>query len=227
MKPPDSSSRLHRSDYYVADADLLLAQEMVRLHHYSRGGSNTAVYVHGLYQRTTNQLVGVAWWLPPTRVACESVNRSAWQQVLSLTRLAILPSVPANACSFLISRSVRMIWRDDRFYSLVSYADESQNHEGQIYRAANWFYIGRTGPYPRWVDSTGKQVACKATKNRVKARMEEMGYRMAGKFYKHKFVLHSPRRPLPEEFKKWLAERKTEKKTEQKKIPVVKVHDLM
>ena len=217
MKPPDSSSRLHRYDYYVADADLLLAQQMVRDHHYSRGGSNTAVYVHGLYQRSDSQLVGVAWWLPPTRVACESVNRKHWQKVLSLTRLAILPSVPANACSFLISRSVRLIWRDDRFHSLVSYADESQQHEGRIYRAANWFYIGRTGPYPRWEDSSGRQVACKATKNRSKAKMEALGLELVGRFYKHKFVLHSPRHPLPEEFKRWLAEKK-EKQERREKI---------
>ena len=61
-----------KNDWYVAPASLKEAQELVRQFHYSKGGSNTAVYVHGLYERGTDRLCGVAWWLPPTRVACES-----------------------------------------------------------------------------------------------------------------------------------------------------------
>jgi hypothetical protein len=209
-KPLDSSSRLHRTDYFVAPAALDDAQQMVRDYHYSQGGSNTAVYVHGLFRRVDSALVGVAWWLPPTRVTCESVNRASWQRVLSLTRLVILPDYPANACSFLLARSIRLIWKDDRFWSLVTYADEARGHLGAIYRAANWHYVGRTGPYPRWEDSTGRQVAPKATKNRRKAEMETLGLKMVGRFYKHKFVLHSPKREWPEEFKRWIASKKTE-----------------
>jgi hypothetical protein len=148
--------------------------------------------MHGLYNRVSGQLAGVAWWLPPTRVACESVNKLNWKKVLSLTRLVILPDVPKNAASFLLAHSVRRIWSDNRFVTLVTYADESQNHFGQIYRAANWLYVGRTGPYPRWLDANGKQVAQKATKNRVKAEMLALGHTKVGSFYKHKFVLHRP-----------------------------------
>lgn len=163
---------------------------MVRDHHYARGGSNTCVYMHGLYERSTDRLVGVAWWLPPTRVVCESVNKADWKKVLSLTRLVCLPEAPKNAASFLLGHSVRLIRRDGRFVSLVTYADESQGHTGAIYRASNWAYVGRTGPYPRWLDKDGKQVAAKATKNRVKAEMEALGHVKVGAFYKHKFVLH-------------------------------------
>lgn len=164
---------------------------MVAEHHYARGGSNTSVYMHGLYERATDRLVGVAWWLPPTRVACESVNKADWKRVLSLTRLVCVPDAPKNAASFILAHSVRLIRRDNRFVSLVTYADEGQGHTGQIYRAANWQYVGRTGPYPQWRDPvTGRQVACKATKNRVKAEMESLGYVKVGSYHKHKFVLH-------------------------------------
>src|SRR5690606_35196258 len=105
---------------------LIDGQRLVAEYHYARGGSNTAVYMHGLYERETERLVGVAWWLPPTRVAAESVNKEEWKRVLSLTRLVILPDQPKNACSFLLSKSVKMIKKDKRFVSLVTYADESQ-----------------------------------------------------------------------------------------------------
>ena len=187
------TSPLQKSDWRVDDAPLKAGQALVREHHYARGGSNTCCYMHGLHHRASGELMGVAWWLPPTRVAAESVNKLRWKEVLSLTRLVILPEVPKNAASFLLAHSVRLIWAEGRFVSLVTYADESQNHFGQIYRAANWTYIGRTGPYPRWIDVNGKQVAQKATKNRVKAEMERLGHTKVGSFYKHKFVLHHPR----------------------------------
>lgn len=60
---PDT--RLRKSDYYVAPAPLERAQAMVREHHYAKGGSNTAVYVHGLFRKLDGALCGIAWWLPP------------------------------------------------------------------------------------------------------------------------------------------------------------------
>jgi hypothetical protein len=183
---------LQKRDWKVADAPLKAGQVLVKEHHYARGGSNTCCYMHGLYNLASEDLMGVAWWLPPTRVAAESVNKSEWKRVLSLTRLVILPGVPKNAASFLLAHSVRIIWKDNRFVSLVTYADESQGHLGQIYLAANWAYVGRTGPYPRWLDRYGTQVSQKATKNRVKSEMERLGHIKIGSFFKHKFVLHHP-----------------------------------
>lgn len=194
-QPPPSavySDRLRKEDWEVRDAPLLDGQRLVAVLHYARGGSNTCVYMHGLYNRQTGDLAGVAWWLPPTRVACESVNREDWKRVLSLTRLVIKPGTPKNAATFLLARSIKKIWNDGRFVTLVTYADESQSHTGGIYRASNWTYLGRTGPYPRWLDTNGKQVAPKATKNRTKSQMESLGHVKVGSFFKHKFVLHKP-----------------------------------
>lgn len=186
-----TEARLRKHEWRVGPARFAAARALVEQHHYARGGSNTFVYLHGLYRIGGDELQGLVWWLPPTRVACESVNKADWKKVLSLTRMVILPGVPKNAASFLLARSVRAIKNEGRFVSLVTYADESQGHDGGVYRAANWTYVGRTGPYPRWVDpATGRQVAPKATVNRTKAAMEALGYEKQGDFYKHKFVTH-------------------------------------
>lgn len=184
-------AHLRKDEWYVADAPFKDGKALVEAYHYSKGGSNTYVYMHGLYRTDNDRLIGVAWWLPPTRVAAESVNRENWKQVLSLTRLAIDPSGPTNSASFLLARSVKLIQRDGRFKTLVTYADESQGHTGAIYRAAGWEYVGRTGPYPRWEDPTsGRQVSPKATVNRTVQQMKNLGYVKTGSFHKHKFVLH-------------------------------------
>ncbi len=180
------------SDWTVRPCSPSDARALVAAQHYAKGGSNTGVYFHGLYRVGLPSLMGVAWWMPPTRVCAESVNLTQWRKVLALTRLVVLAEVPQNGASFLLAASIRAIRKDGRFVSLVTYADESQGHTGAIYRASNWTYIGRTGPYPRWVDSKGMQVSRLSTKSRTKAGMLALGYINAGAFYKHKFVIHLP-----------------------------------
>lgn len=189
------SDQLRRADWFVANASIDTARAMVQRHHYARGATNTATFLHGLYRAADKALCGVAWWLPPTRVACESVNREHWRLVLSLTRLVLLPEVPTNGASFLMARSIDLIRKDGRFRSLVTYADESQGHTGAIYRATNWDYAGRTGAEPRWLDSDGRQVSRKAgAVSRTAAEMQALGYTREGKSHKHKFVMHLPAR---------------------------------
>lgn len=188
MRPVDCSFR--REEWEVRPVPLADARRLVQEHHYSGGGSNTGVYVHGLFRKGSEALQGVAWWMPPTRVCCESVNRENWTKVLTLTRFVVVPGVPTNGASFLLGQSIRLIRKDRRFVSLVTYADECQGHTGAIYRATNWQYVGQTGPYPRWTDAEGRQVSRKATTSRTKAQMLALGYLQAGSFHKHKFVIH-------------------------------------
>ena len=193
-------THLHASDYIVRDVPKPEGRAFIASTHYSKGCSNTAVHMHGLYDNRSSELVGVAQWLPPTRVAAESVNREHWTRVLALSRLAVHPAVPTNGASFLLGRSIRIIRREQKWVSLVTYADDFMGHTGAIYLATGWDYIGRMKGSPRWEDARGRQVARKATKSRTNAEMVALGYRMVGVFDKHKFVLHlhQRRRPLAE-----------------------------
>jgi hypothetical protein len=129
---PDQCRDFRKQDYEVRSIGLTTARALVVAHHYAKGGSNTGVYFHGLIQRAQPHVAcGVAWWLPPTRRAAESVDRVRWRQVLALTRLVVTPEVPLNGASFLLGRSIRMIRADGRFVALVTYADESQGHLGR------------------------------------------------------------------------------------------------
>jgi hypothetical protein len=181
---------LRKEDWEVRRAPLAHARALIEAWHYAKGSSLTAVYVHGLYIRGTPIMVGALQWLPPTRVAAESVNKAHWTRVLALSRMVVLPGIPRNACSYLLGAAVRDIRRDGKWVSLVTYADESQGHEGGVYRASNWTYAGRTRANPRWVSQDGRQVARQSTRTRSKAQMEALGYRQEGPFHKHKFVLH-------------------------------------
>ncbi len=179
------------SQYQVRSVPLAEARAFIQRYHYAGGCANTAVFAHGLYRSPLGdcELLGVALWMPPTKVCAQSVAGDAWRGVLALSRLAVHPVVPTNGASFLIGRSVRLIRRDARWVALVTFADESQGHTGGIYRATNWSYVGRTKPEARWVDAEGKQVSRLATKSRTKADMLALGHRLDGKHCKHKFTM--------------------------------------
>jgi hypothetical protein len=187
------TDRLRKADWIVANADQAVAERMVVDHHYAKGTSNTAVHIHGLYPRIWHwyeDCVGVAWWIPPTRSAAEKWAGGRWKGVLALSRLVILPDVPANACSFLLAGSVRRIDRQ-RWHTLVTYADSWRGHKGNIYRAANWEYCGETKPEAVYT-LNGRMVSRKAgPRTRTHAEMLALGAVFEGKHQKARFMLRA------------------------------------
>lgn len=186
---------LRAEDWAVRPIERTVAERLVKDFHYAGGAANTETYCHGLYLvARPAEIVGVAWWIPPTKAAARATYPEDWQGVLALSRLVIAPGVPKNACSFLLARSRKLIDRD-RWPCLVTYADEGQEHDGGIYRADGWEYVGKTAPEATFV-LDGRMVARKAgPKTRTRAEMEAMGAECVGKFPRHKFIRTLPGRP--------------------------------
>lgn len=181
------AGRLRKCEWEVRAVPMAVGRELVEKHHYARGGSNTAVAMHGLFLKTSNVCHGVAWWIPPTKSAALATYPSNWKGVLSLSRLVIIPNAPKNACSFLIAKSMRMIDRI-KWPCFVTYADEWQHHTGTIYKATNWEYVGKTKPEACF-QINGRMVARKAGPiTRTRSEMEALGAVMIGKFSKLKFI---------------------------------------
>ena len=166
--------------------------EFIRKHHYAGNASKTGK-MFGMARALPDGrywLVGVAQWLPPTKVCAQSVQPGRWRRVISLTRVVVSPGEPQNATGMLVGKAICWI-RERGWVSAVTFADDSQGHTGVIYRATNWKYKGETRASPRWVDSEGRQVSTKAgAVTRRKQQMLDLGYRCEGNFKKHKFVLH-------------------------------------
>jgi|11_taG_2_1085331.scaffolds.fasta_scaffold81984_1 hypothetical protein len=184
------ADRIKAVDYDVRDCGVSEARSLIEKYHYAKGCSITRVYTHGMFRVADNELVGVAWWLPPTKPAAVSVCEDHWRRVLSLSRLVVHPDVPQNGASFLLGRSIRKIKKDNKWVALVTYADDGHGHTGAIYRATNWTYQGHRPASRNWVDpKTGRQVAVKSTKSRTKAEMLALGYVQTEPSRKHKFTM--------------------------------------
>lgn len=176
--------RLRANDWSVKPITIAQGKPFIEKYHYAKGASKAAVFVHGLFG---TELSGVVWWLPPTKVAAQSVSPD-WRGVLSLSRMAIAPGVPKNACSFLLGRSIRLIKQDGRFHTLLTYADEAEGHTGWVYRACNWKYLGKTKSKARWVDPDGRLVSIKVgPKTRTELEMLVLGFKQSYSC-KHKYV---------------------------------------
>ena len=183
--------RLRREDWEVRPVALDVARALVEKYHYAHGGSNTATYVHGLFRRHDfweDACRGIAWWIPPTKSAALATYPHNWQGVLALSRLVISEGTPKNACSFLLSRSVKLIDRK-KWPVLVTYADEWQGHSGTIYKASGWQYVGKTKPEATYTIG-GVMTSRKAgPRTRTHAEMIALNARLEGRHSKHKFVL--------------------------------------
>lgn len=178
---------LHKAEWEIRTIPLSVAQDFVMRLHYTRGGSNTATYRHGLFRRGSANCRGIAWWIPPTKSAAKATYRTNWGGVLCLSRLVLDPECPKNSASFLLAASRRAIDRL-RWPCLVTYADEWQGHTGAIYRADNWEYKGKTSPEPVF-QIQGRMVARKAgPRTRTHTEMVALGAILVGRFSKHKFV---------------------------------------
>lgn len=190
MDSQTPDDRLKKENWEVHPVSIETAICLVKEHHYAHGASKTAVCLHGLFPARAfweSDCKGVAWWIPPTKSAARATYPNNWQGVLSLSRFVIVPGVPKNACSFLLSRSMKLIDRR-RWPCLVTYADVAQGHKGTIYKACNWTYVGMTAKEPTW-KLGGRQVSRKAgPKTRTKLQMEALGAVMVGRSAKHKYV---------------------------------------
>lgn len=182
-----------KSDFEVVNVSQSDALQMVRRWHYAGDGPRTAVFRHGLKHIHSGDIVGCAMWLPPIIAAARKVNPGNPHSVLCLSRLVISPDVATNGASILLGGSIREIRKDDRWETLLTYADDRLDHTGNIYRATNWDFDGKTRPYYAWLDENGRQVCKKATKNIPTSEMDSR-YTRVGPFAKSRFVMHL-RRP--------------------------------
>ena len=78
-----------------------------------------------------------------------------------LTRLWSPDGMPKNTESRLISEAIKLLPKKVRL--LLSYADPSEGHQGSVYQATNWYFIGKTGGGNKMVDKTGKVLHSRLT----------------------------------------------------------------
>ncbi len=98
--------------------------------------------------------------------------------VLELDRFCIHPKYQKkNLGSFFLSKTIKYIKSNTQTKLLISFADSGQNHDGALYKASGWRYVGDTKDSYEYVDKEMNPINKKTVYNRaVKEKMKESEY---------------------------------------------------
>jgi hypothetical protein len=190
---PEGKEVARRSAFIIEPTTHNEAWLLVRQYHYSKSCGNT-----GAAWRAADHFgntVAVAIFLPPMnsvgrqmeRLAKERGHRCTWDRVTGLHRLVVLPGQPQNVASMLVCAALRELRRSKKWDAVVTYADLSVGHTGQVYRAMNAEYLGVAKPKEYWLDANGVRCMRKAERQST-AQMRELGFTQHLSQGKHKFV---------------------------------------
>ena len=146
-------------NYEVKRIHMSIAKDYIRKNHYTHGSHNAPTLCYGLFD--DSELIGVLMFAQP---CSENVRSSIWgssvedkNKVIELHRLHIQDVTPKNTESWFISKCMKLLSEDKpEVKGVISFADSTEGHEGVIYKATNFYYIGKTGTALFYRDETGR-----------------------------------------------------------------------
>jgi len=97
--------------------------------------------------------------------------------VIELRRLCCIDDTPKNTESYFIGASLRMLRKDWKCGTVVSYADKEYGHEGTIYKASNFRMVGEI-PGAKVIVYRGKQYHDKTIRTKYKGVLKPFAYRI-------------------------------------------------
>lgn len=142
-----------KDDFYINQINYATAEHVVIKCHYAHRAAS-CVYAFGLFQRSTNNLVGVViYGIPANRCLCEALcGYDERNNIYELTRLYVDDGLPKNLESYFVGNTIKLLDRE----IIVSYSDTAYNHVGVIYQATNFIYTGLSAHRRDAVATDGK-----------------------------------------------------------------------
>ena len=143
--------------YQVRRIPVNVAKEYIIQHHYTHGCHNGPHPCYGLFEN--DDLIGVLMFAQPNS---ENVRGSIWgmehkNAVIELHRLHILDVTPRNTETWFMSKCCDLLKEDKpEIKGILSFADSTEGHIGTIYKAMNFYYVGKTGVFWFYRDGNGR-----------------------------------------------------------------------
>lgn len=129
-------------------------EEFLQSFHYS-GFGRSAKTIYGAY--LNGELIGVCKFTPPIRAESATSMGFSQSQVLELDRFCIHPRYhKKNFASWFMSRCMKNAFQDHpKAQVLTSYADQTYDHIGTIYKASNWEFLHEVKPDYHYISQDG------------------------------------------------------------------------
>ena len=133
------------SDFKIEPVDRRVIQSFIHKWHYSHD-------TNGIQQRQCfalyngNKIIGaMIYAIPSMPNTAKKYNPDNPDKCWELRRLCCIDDTPTNTESYFIGQTLRWIRQNTDIEVIVSYADLEQGHEGVIYKASNFHYLGQSG----------------------------------------------------------------------------------
>lgn len=156
------------NSYHIRDLGFKITPEIksfIENNHYKKSArSLKPTNIYGLFY--DEFMVGVALYGQPCGF---SVEKKYGKGTVELRRFCLINEAPKNSESFFLGRTIRSLKKLGVVTNIISYADTNKGHEGIIYKAANFNFLG-VEKYPakvlRWgvTDIPVRQVYQKSNK---------------------------------------------------------------
>lgn len=154
-------------DVMIREIDNSLALKFVGCYHYAGNTGNSKIR-YGAF--IGDMLIGLCCFGPITRKESADRLNMKTNELVELTRFCIHPRYQKkNLASWLICRSIKLIKRLNIYKCIISFADETYNHVGSIYKASNFILDGEVKPSYWYVDKDGWVMHKKTLYNHAKS----------------------------------------------------------
>jgi hypothetical protein len=146
----------------VIKIDKKTAQEWVSKKHYRR---TLGIFWEGFALVEEGYITGVVCYGQPSAPIQKYSFVERNFRLYELTRL-VIQSHNKNACSFLVSKSLKML--KEKPSAVISYADSAIGHCGIVYQATNWIYTGAVTAHDKMYLVDGKYLHPTTIRDRFK-----------------------------------------------------------
>ena len=140
-----SMFQLKVTDFKIEPVERKVIQSFVHKWHYSHS-TNGVQQTQCFALFSGEKIIGaMIYALPSMKSTASKYNPDNPLRCWELRRLCCIDDTPTNTESYFIGKTLRWIKQNTNIEVIISYADLEQGHEGVIYKASNFHYLGQSG----------------------------------------------------------------------------------
>jgi hypothetical protein len=174
------------SNYSVRIIPKKLAKEYIIKNHYSNTFPVSCINLGAFYN---DELIGVITFglSAQPKMAQSIISFLGQHDYYELQRLHVMDCTDKNFESWFIAKAICWLKENKpNIKMLVSFSDPFYGHQGTVYQATNWLYMGKTSPVYVYVKETGEIVHNRTIQ---KGKVDVSNLRKEKRPPKNKYVL--------------------------------------
>lgn len=157
-------------DYKVELCERKEVKDFIEKWHYSH--SINGLLSEYCFKLTDNgEIVGAMIYGGLGMANCWKKYATCKEDVIELRRLCCIDDTPKNTESYFIGKTLKWLCQNTEIKKVVSYADNTYNHTGVIYKASNFEHLGKTSK-GRVIMYKGKRYHDKTIRTKYKGELK-------------------------------------------------------